>query len=188
MEFKKVTYGAPGLMEWVAIIAAGATTLRVPFTGGSITAYGVTPAQYTTANPIYQAIIENSQQFKAGKIVKLKEYAMDGQSPVQIIRNTKATAAKVESEETSDGINNKTTNVETTKTAATTESEGETSDGIVDETSAEEDVNMIVVDVTDVDDAANYLKENFGVAKKNVRSKEAAEQVGIANNITFNWV
>lgn len=57
---EKITYGAPRLVDWVAQIKAGAATVRVHFTGGALTSYGVTPAEYTTANPFIQKVIEQS--------------------------------------------------------------------------------------------------------------------------------
>lgn len=66
-QFKK-TYGVSGLIDWQAQIKAGKASLIVTFTGGGLTSYGVTPAQYTTENILFQKIIENSREFRAGKI------------------------------------------------------------------------------------------------------------------------
>lgn len=66
-QFKK-TYGVSGLIDWQAQIKAGKASLIVTFTGGGLTSYGVTPAQYTTENILFQKIIENSREFKKGKI------------------------------------------------------------------------------------------------------------------------
>lgn len=70
------TYAVHGLMEWVAQIPAGKATLRVPFSGGTQTAYGVTPALFTTSNTLYMAVIENSSYFKQGRI---KLHRMEGE-------------------------------------------------------------------------------------------------------------
>ena len=69
---EKITYGAPRLVDWVAQIKAGAATVRVHFTGGALTSYGVTPAEYTTANPFIQKVIEQSTYFKEGRIILLR--------------------------------------------------------------------------------------------------------------------
>ncbi len=69
---EKITYGAPRLVDWVAQIKAGAATVRVHFTGGALTQYGVTPAEYTTANPFIQKVIEQSSYFKEGRIILLR--------------------------------------------------------------------------------------------------------------------
>lgn len=55
-------------MDWAAQINAGKATLSVHFTGGALTAYGVTPATYITTNPVFQAAVEGSAYFKSGRI------------------------------------------------------------------------------------------------------------------------
>jgi len=65
------TYGVKGLMEWECQIRNGKTLLHVTFTGGTQTEYGVTPAKYSTDNPVIQRIIENSDYFKRGRITLL---------------------------------------------------------------------------------------------------------------------
>lgn len=62
------TYGVSGLMDWTTQIKAGKGAVSVHFTGGALTAYGVTPAKFSTANPFFQNVIENSDQFKNGRI------------------------------------------------------------------------------------------------------------------------
>lgn len=62
------TYGVSGLMDWTTQIKAGKGSVSVHFTGGALTAYGVTPAKYSTSNPFFQSVIENSNQFKSGRI------------------------------------------------------------------------------------------------------------------------
>ena len=73
MKAKKKTYGVQGYMEWQALIRCGKATVTVHFSGGSLTGYGVTPAEFTTENPMTQAIIENSDYFKKGKIFLMRE-------------------------------------------------------------------------------------------------------------------
>ena len=70
-QFKK-TYGVSGLIDWQAQIKAGKASLIITFTGGGLTSYGVTPAQYTTENLLYQKVIENSKDFRRGKIKLLR--------------------------------------------------------------------------------------------------------------------
>lgn len=69
---EKKIYGAPRYMDWVAQIKVGAATIKVHFTGGALTVYGVTPAEYTTSNVFIQKAIEMSSYFKEGRIVLLK--------------------------------------------------------------------------------------------------------------------
>lgn len=74
---KKITYGVPRLVDWVAQIKVGAATLRVHFTGGALTAYGVTPAEYTTSDPFIQKVIEQSNYFKQGRIIIQRQIETD---------------------------------------------------------------------------------------------------------------
>lgn len=61
-----------GLMEWHAILTAGKAKVHVDFTGGALTGYGVTPAEYSTEDPFIQAVIENSSYYKTGRIITLR--------------------------------------------------------------------------------------------------------------------
>ena len=67
------TYGVSGLMDWTTQIKTGKVSVSVHFSGGALTAYGVTPAKYSTSNPFFQSVIENSEQFKSGRIMLLGE-------------------------------------------------------------------------------------------------------------------
>lgn len=69
---KKKTYGVYGLMELNIIVTAGKRQFRIPFADGITNAYGVTPATYTTGNPIIQYAIETNPSFLNGKIKLLK--------------------------------------------------------------------------------------------------------------------
>lgn len=62
------TYAVKGLMEFQALIPAGRSVIRVPFTGGSLSGYGVTPATFTTSDPAMQHLIELSADFRRGRI------------------------------------------------------------------------------------------------------------------------
>lgn len=69
------TYGAKGLMEWVALIQVGRATIQVPFTGGTKSGLDMSPATYTCRSEVFQQVIENSDYFKSGKIVLLRQTA-----------------------------------------------------------------------------------------------------------------
>lgn len=62
------TYGINGLLEWHGIINSNGIKMRADFTNGSVTAYGVAPATFTTKHELTQHIIENSDEFKSGRI------------------------------------------------------------------------------------------------------------------------
>ncbi len=63
------TYGEmSGMMEWHPIIHAGRTKFQPTFAGGGNSAFGISPAKYTTDDPFRQFIIEQSDFFKKGRI------------------------------------------------------------------------------------------------------------------------
>ena len=62
------TYGVPGKIETVMVLKNGKNDVVINFKGGSIVDFARHPASYATTNPIYQAIIENSAEFKRGEI------------------------------------------------------------------------------------------------------------------------
>lgn len=88
---KTKRYGVTGLMEWQCTIKSGKARFSFYFSGGTLTAYGVTPAVYETANPLFQQVIESSNYFKSGKITKLKgwddedEQTVHGEVPSGIL-------------------------------------------------------------------------------------------------------
>ncbi|MDE6026917.1 MAG: hypothetical protein K2G23_02465 [Muribaculaceae bacterium] len=73
----RATYGVSGMMEWVALIPSGRNIVRVRFSGGSLTGYGVAPATFRTTNPVVMDVIERSSYFKRGKIRLIKKEAED---------------------------------------------------------------------------------------------------------------
>lgn len=62
-------YGVYGLTEWHALLPLGRRKVRVSFTGGALSGYGVVPATFATAHPVLQHVIEHSEHFRSGKIV-----------------------------------------------------------------------------------------------------------------------
>lgn len=69
---KQVTYGVADLIDWNARIPVGKACMSVHFTGGALTKYGVTPAEFTTADPFTQRVIEDSEYFRSGRIAVLR--------------------------------------------------------------------------------------------------------------------
>ncbi len=104
MKKKRITYGVIGMMEYQAIIKIGRATLKVMFTDGSITALGQNPAQYTTADFLVQHAIENSSDFKRGRItivntIELDEEVHIERNPEKASTQTAKVAAKAVAED-----------------------------------------------------------------------------------------
>lgn len=85
MKKKRITYGVTGMMEYQAIIKIGRATLKVMFTDGSMTSLGQNPAKYTTSDFLVQHAIENSSDFKRGRITVVNTIELDEE--VKIERN-----------------------------------------------------------------------------------------------------
>lgn len=75
------TYGVSGMLEWHTVIRCGRACLRVRFEGGALSGYGVTPAEFTTSNRVAQHIIENSAEFRSGRIKLLRQRSLGDAHP-----------------------------------------------------------------------------------------------------------
>lgn len=65
---KRITYEIIGQVERNCFFRVGKAMLRVEFTGGAVNSSGIYPALYVTDNPLYQSVIEASDDFKRGVI------------------------------------------------------------------------------------------------------------------------
>lgn len=214
MNAKRKTYGVSGYMEWVALIECGKATVKVHFSGGSLTGYGVTPAEFTTQNPMTQAIIENSKEFKSGKIFLLREIEGTGKFK-EFVRGqhanegnhlggqaatasaiagtaldadgtskTPAAASADDEEPMSDPIND-----EETEPADNEESTDDTEAETVEDSEATVTADgKAIIDVTDLDDARDYLCENFGIARSSLRTNVSVPRAAEEHNIVFRGI
>lgn len=186
------TYGVSGLMDWTTQIKAGKGSVSVHFTGGALTAYGVTPAKYSTSNPFFQSVIENSKQFKSGRIELLgtMEVPDDAATKARKARMAAKAAEKpaneVHSTVTETPVPETPANVVEEHVTPTTPEKESPADAEqpTDETQDEtlqgdgEDADGGKIKVADKNEAIEYLKEHF--AEKNytatsLRTKTAFE-------------
>lgn len=149
------TYGVNGLMEWEALIPSGKITLAVQFTGGTLTGYGVTPALFSTDNPIFQQIIERSNYFKSGRIKIIRTVETEAPAP---LRSPVATPVAPPKESPAQD------------TAAMVDGDGG-------------DVRR--VEVTDRSMAKNYMMDNYGLSPNTLRSRAEIERAAKARGIEF---
>lgn len=161
------TYAVYGLIEWHAQLRSGKAVLNVDFTGGT-TGYGTTPAMYSTDNLVKQCIIENSIQFKRGKI---KLYSMT--------ELDKAETGYVAGEKTLSD------DAEPQDGEAVNEVEGTPAE-VVNEPPPSVEVRE--VEVTDFDDAKTYLNQELGIPVRNLRSHDAIIREAAANGIRFKGI
>lgn len=185
---EKITYGAPRLVDWVAQIKVGAASVRVHFTGGALTSYGVTPAEFTTSNPFIQKVIENSSYFKEGRIKVLRRATIEepkkptpkaqpapqpapapqpkAVEPVAEIPAPTPAPVEAEPQEAAEP-----------ETAAEAQAEAQ-----AEET---ETAGITKVAVTCLPDAQAYLQENFKISSYKVRSCEIAQKIAAEHGIQF---
>lgn len=204
MKKKRITYGVYGMMEYQTVIKIGRATLKVMFTDGSMTSIGQNPAKYTTSDFLVQHTIENSSDFKKGRITIVNTIELDEE--VRIERNpakpstqqaqaptpaeakpVAATAAKVKeaqgaadepTDETNAGDAEET---ETDAPADTEDTSAETTEEDVTDGAAEETTTAEAkteVEFTDNQEAKDYLVKNFGVKSGSMRNREDIKAVG----------
>lgn len=150
------------MVEFQALVNIGKAVMKVNFTDGSMTAFGQNPAQFTTTNPVVQFAIQNSKDFKKGRIKIINTIELDEEincgpkvvasvAPAAEAKKTEAAAAP----------------------AVTTEGE-------------EAKVDEIEFDCND--DAKDYLEKRYGANRQKMRTR--AEIVALGKtyglSITFN--
>lgn len=178
---EKITYGAPRLVDWVAQIKVGAATVRVHFIGGALTAYGVTPAEYTTDNPFIQKVIEQSAYFKEGRIITLRKATLPETTKtakVQKAKQQKPTQEQPKAPAVPD------TSVAPTP-VDTSDVADEPKDEEVTEAVDEAEDGLTIVEASCLQDAQAYLQENFNIASYKVRSYEAAQRAASEHGVQF---
>lgn len=218
MKKKRITYGVHGMMEYQSIIKIGRATLKVLFTDGSMTAIGQNPAKYTTSDFLVQHAIENSSEFKRGRITVVDTIELDEE--VRIERNpakpttlhapspaeakpVAATAAKVEEPQ---GIADEPTEktdavdaVEVESAMLDTPAPGVDIEPIEDEVpSTEEDAaelsendneeGLTEVEFSTNQEAKDYLTKTFGVKSGTMKNRADIVAIGEANGVKIIFI
>ena len=218
MKKKRITYGVHGMMEYQSIIKIGRATLKVLFTDGSITAIGQNPAKYTTSDFLVQHAIENSSEFKRGRITVVDTIELDEE--VRIERNpakpttlhapspaeakpVAATAAKVEEpQDIADEPTEETNAVdadEAESASADTPAPEVDIEPIEDEVpSTEEDAaelsesdnedGLTEVEFSTNQEAKDYLTKTFGVKSGTMKNRADIVAIGEANGVKIIFV
>ena len=163
------TYGVEGYMDWQCEIPVGRARAIVHFSGGTMTSYGVTPAEYSTGDPVQQRIIENSSYFKSGRIKFLRK---SGKPDRVQRREPKAAPTPAPPAEAP----------EPTRLPETAEPQARE---VAAMSGGADIANFIAIEVSCLTDAQNYLRDNFGIPTSRSRSKEKAQEFGRENGIVF---
>ena len=188
MTMEKITYGAPRLVDWVAQIKAGAATIRVHFTGGALTTYGVTPAEFTTSNPFIQKVIEGSSYFKEGRIMILRRTEIE--ETVKPTPKPKPETQPAPQPAPAPQPKAKEPVAETTAHApapveAEAQEAAETEPAAEAQAEEAEADGITRVPVTCLPDAQAYLQENFNISSYKVRSCEIAQKIAAEHGVRF---
>ena len=218
MKKKRITYGVHGMMEYQSIIKIGRATLKVLFTDGSMTAIGQNPAKYTTSDFLVQHAIENSSEFKRGRITVVDTIELDEE--VRIERNpakpstqqapstteakpVAATAAKVEEPQDIADDPTEETNAadadEAESASAATPAPEVDIEPIEDEVpSTEEDAaelsesdnedGLTEVEFSTNQEAKDYLTKTFGVKSGTMKNRADIVAIGEANGVKIIFV
>jgi len=186
----KTTYGVYNLIEWHARLRMGKATVKVAFTGGSITTQGVTPATFTTENPVIQFAIENSPEFHNGKIKVVRRVKLNG--VVEIECNVPKVALPIPapapiSTESVDAPVKEDENAPDTQADNEAEAEDNADTQADNEAEAEDNAETVPV-TTQVefscnDDAKDYLEQTFGFVRSKLRNREDIVAAGKARGV-----
>lgn len=171
MKKKRITYGVYGMMEYQAIIKIGRATLKVLFTDGSMTSIGQNPAKYTTSDFLTQHAIENSSDFKRGRIQVVNTIELD--EDVRIERNPAKPSTQTANVAAKAVIDNKPTEASSSHTTPVAED-------VADETTDEADAG--VVTPTDEADAETIEEEPETESETNVEEDTTSEETAAEDN------
>lgn len=173
MKKKRITYGVYGMMEYQAIIKIGRATLKVLFTDGSMTSIGQNPAKYTTSDFLTQHAIENSSDFKRGRIQVVNTIELD--EDVRIERNPAKPSTQTANVAAKAVIDNKPTEASSSHTTPVAED-------VADETTEEADAG--VVTPTDEADAETIEEEpeTETESETNVEEDTTSEETAAEDN------
>ena len=206
------------MMEYQSIIKIGRATLKVLFTDGSMNAIGQNPAKYTTSDFLVQHAIENSSEFKRGRITVVDTIELDEE--VRIERNpakpttlhapspaeakpVAATAAKVEEQQDIADEPTEETNAvdadEAESASADTPATEVDIEPIEDEVpSTEEDAaelsendnedGLTEVEFSTNQEAKDYLTKTFGVKSGTMKNRADIVAIGEANGVKIIFI
>ena len=187
MKKKRITYGVSGMMEYQCLIRFGRNMLKVTFTGGSMNAIGVTPATYTTNSFLIQQAIENSNEFKRGRIRIVNTIELDEELHIERGAPAPATAGRPEviaalpADEAEAPDRNEEGATENDCEAP------EEATGASQQESQERQAAVTQVEFACNDDAKDYLEQTFGHVRSKLRNREDIISAGKTHNVEITF-
>ncbi|MDE7441688.1 MAG: hypothetical protein K2M69_05960 [Muribaculaceae bacterium] len=178
MKKYKKTYAIFNLAEKHTTFHLGKTKVHVSFTGGQVTKQGVTPATFTTADPIVQLAIEHSADFKRGAISLQSQYPVQGE--VNVGKNQRKPSRKPAADAQQgepEALAPEQTAGALQEAASTEEDQDQQEGGKAD-----------VIEVSCRDVAKQYLQEHYGENPAPLRRIADIQECAAKYGITFNFV
>lgn len=190
VKYKK-TYGVYNLIEWHALLRMGKATVKVPFTGGSITTQGITPATYTTEDPIIQFAIERSPEYSSGKIKLVRRVKLDGTveiehnipKPIPIVIETKSD----DSTAVTDGETGSESSQEDEETGSAVAEDEDSEKEECDKEGYAQEKQLVEMEFDNNDDAKDYLETTFGCIRSKLRNRADIIAAGKANGVEIGF-
>lgn len=203
MKKKRITYGVRGMMEYQAVVKVGKKSVNILFSDGSVSAMGTNPATFTTDNIIIQIAIENSNDFKRGRIEIVNTIELDEE--LKVVRPKPAAIASpkhgAEQQRTAAPADPVADEAQNPTLAETTADEDKTSDESKTDDDNDEDqtpaptedkqesvANMTQVEFSCNDDAKDYLEQNFGLVRSKLRNRDDIINAGKTYNVEIIFV
>ncbi len=203
MKRYKKTYAIFHLTEKHTVFFLGKTKVHVSFTGGIVTKRGVTPATYTTDDPIVQFAIEQSADFKKGAISLRSKYPVQGEVKIgknepeppapEQPKNAEELPEQPKAEATEEVTAEATHEAEAENAlAAETEETADTEEENAPEAEAQAEANneagLTVVEVSCKDVAKQYLQEHYDEKPAPLRTIADVQECAAKYGITFSFV
>lgn len=178
------------MMEYQCLIRFGKNTLKVTFTGGSMNAIGVTPATFTTNSFIIQQAIENSNEFKCGRIHVVNVIELEEELRIERPAPAPAVAEKQEAPRVLFPGKDETPDSEQDDdNAVVKDSSGAQETAAASQPEKQESVAaMTQVEFSCNDDAKDYLEHTFGYIRSKLHNREDIINAGKAHNVEIIFV
>ena len=195
---KVKTYGIYSLTEWHGKVKAGTIEVNVSFVGGTASPSGSQPAYMVTKDPITQFVIENSKEFKDGFIVLVMCEEIGGNHrrmavPKPVVEQPKTDDAPTTQQQGTEEPKTETPAADATGTVDDADEnpsdEGEGVEGGIDPADGTVTADgKRIVEVTDIDDARDYLVDEYGIARSSLRSNVSVYRASEEHNIVFKGI
>lgn len=149
-------------------------------------AIGVTPATYTTSSFLIQQAIENSNEFKRGRIRIVRTIELDEEIHIERPKPAPAIAERSNPTPTPTAEAEKIPEPTEEAEAAENAEDGATSEKQPEESAPTAPLTQVEFSCND--DAKDYLEQTFGYVRSKLRNREDIINAGKAHNVEIIFV